>query len=253
MVYEGQDIKKPDVFGFDVDGNLTNISAHAARLASVTDRLGLSLSTAFSRTLNFANDAYRFTGLKVEFVESLKRTVLAKLGTEKNGTFDSLMYIHDSTRCAAVSNSPRQWGTRTLDRENLSPFFEQIYFREDIGCLKPDPRALLPVLEANQDVLGERGTVWFLGDRGTDMQLAFNADDLHAHEIIPIAIEGTPAADYLRRKEVEGRTSYIFASIDDIARLFDPSVERRLASTMAIVSHRVPKIAHIDLHPVIRL
>ncbi len=212
---------KPDLLVLDLDGTMTNISRVAAKIASASDKTGIAVSSLVYGIMSAANDAYKATGVQNELMESVKKGVLNTLGREQKGVFDMILgATANNIRCAVLSNGPEQWGLKTLERLGLTPYFTQTVFRGEY--LKPDPRALLPILDAHADILGEQGTVWVYGDRRADALLAYNTNTRTAHHIVPIAIENMVSAGIIKgMKSAFNAQGIVFESVSDISRALE--------------------------------
>ena len=221
--------EKPDLIVFDLDGTLTDVNDRAARFTSVSDKLHIPVSTATYWVLKKALQLYKRIGIRNETAETIKGEVLNHLCAEKVGMFDVLNAAYDAyIPCSILSNAPREWGEKILDRLKIRMFFNQAVFREDMPHLKPDPQSLWPILEEN--VLPSQGysTIWVCGDRATDVFLALNAGLTLPHKIIPVAFEGTKAATAIALLQEEFNIhGYIFKHPHDMACAIDPQMDAR--------------------------
>lgn len=220
--------KKPDLIVFDLDGTLTNTSDRAARLSSITDRWHLPASSTTMWLMRTANQIYKNIGIRNRFVEAAKHDVLNLLCAEKQDMFVVLQtaFAKDIS-CSLLSNGPREWGKKILNRLQIGAYFDHTMFREDVSQLKPAPDALLQILASS--AVGQDSTVWVCGDRTADVYLAMNANAASICNVIPVAIKGSKAAEtitVLRDKfNIKG---YVFDTPYDIACAIDPDLTNRV-------------------------
>lgn len=228
-------IKRPDLIVFDLDGTLTDISDNAARVSSVSDKLHLPVSTATFWLMKTAHRIYKTFGLENVVAEAVKKEVMETLCAEKTDMFNVLNTTYNAyIPCSLLSNGPREWGERVLNRMQIRHFFNQVTFREDVPYLKPDPLSLLPILEENSLALGkEGGTVWICGDRASDVSLALNTNAYTTHTIIPVALNGSKAAEtIISLRDTYNIEGYVFNHPYHMACEIDPGIEDRLAEAV---------------------
>lgn len=220
---------------FDLDGTLTDISPAAARIASIGDKWELPLSSLAHWVLRTGNRAYRSLGYEFRAVNEVRDTLRETLGHEQNDTFFLLMAAAaKNVKCSILSNGPGQWGRNLLARHNLDVFFDKAVFRDGNEYLKPDPRALRPVLD---DAALEAGKdIWVFGDRESDAMLAIHGQFHTHHRLVPVAISGTYAARTIERTKASGvlAAGHVFESHHHMACALNPDVEYNLAKASKI-------------------
>lgn len=236
----------PDMIISDLDGTLTHTSRAAARLASVGDKWDVPLSKMALWVLKTGHKAYRALGQEFDTACGLKNRIMERLSAEQEDSMFMLSAAHErSIPCHLLSNGPRDWGNNILKKMHLRPFFDQVVFREDGRYLKPDPRCLEGILSHSKD-LPKKASIWIFGDRVSDVLLAANANAKSAgRRYIPVAIEGTNAADAIRSlNRCDGENKgLVFADQYKMACYIRPETEFFLEK-MHRFSMNVPE--HVD-------
>lgn len=219
---------RPDKIVFDLDGTLTNISERAARISSVTDSWNLPVSTTTHWLMRKANQLYKNIGIQSRFIEAARQDMLDLLCAEKKDMFVVLQTAFDKgISCSLLSNGPRKWGVNTLHRLQIRAYFDHVLFREDVSHLKPAPNALLNLLVKSKAKDNEN--IWVIGDRTADVYLALNANAASACNIVPVALQGSKAADtIIALRDKSNITGHVFDSPHDMACAIDPDLENRI-------------------------
>ncbi len=223
--------QKPDLIVFDLDGTLTDVDDRAAHLTSITDRFNLPVSMTTYWLMKKAHQVYKRIGVKNERTETIKHGVMNHLCAEKADMFDVLNAAFDAyIPCSILSNGPREWGEKILNRMHMRMFFNQLVFREDMPSLKPDPEPLLRILEVHSFPDYKRGTVWVCGDRASDVALTMNAAPHVRHRMIPVAFEGTKAAKAIAtlHDRFNPQQGHIFKTPHHMACAIDPDLDGRI-------------------------
>jgi FMN phosphatase YigB (HAD superfamily) len=238
----------PQMVIYDLDGTLTDTSPAAVRMASIADKWEVPLSSAVFSVLKTANKLC--SALKRDFglVSELRQAVWDKLSHEQEDSFVLLSSACASNiPCVLLSNGPRNWGEKVLKRHHLQDFFVQTVFREDVSFIKPDPRALLPVIKEHREKLNYNDTIWVLGDRPSDVMLSLNAASYSFCNFVPVAIQGTAAADTILELQHFNicTDAKVFKSQFEMACHLNPDLNTSLAK----VSKTPPEwIVPIDSH-----
>lgn len=240
----------PDMLVADLDGTLTRISAVTARLASVSDKVDLSLSRAFVWGYRKTLSACDSLGINRERIDRLKSTLTPVLACEQEDSFIVLCAATDNNiPCVLVSNGPEQWGNYMLKSMKLQYFFDKAIFRESMPGLKPDPRSLVPAMECAPKTSGRLPVVWIYGDRPSDMILAANANKALPYTFVPVAIQGTKAAEAIENHPVvkSCSLSIVFESQFALACTLRPEIYRDIkkladqkTNPPATIDFRVP-------------
>lgn len=190
----------PDMIICDQDGALTRTSRTMARLASLSEKMGIPLTKAANWVFEIGNKAYIGTlGQEFDDAVHLKDFVFNLIRPEQE---DSMFFLSAASEmdipCLLLSNAPRKWGNRVTHQLHLSHFFENAFYQEDIGFLKPDPRCIDMALAHTAVQLPKNANIWVYGDMDTDVELAYRASENSPHNFIPVAIEGSIAAETIR-------------------------------------------------------
>lgn len=231
---------------FDLDGTLTQISPAAARLASIGDKWDLPISSLAHWFLRTGSRAYRSLGYEFRAVNELRDTLRDRLGHEAKDTFFLLMTAAGmNVKCSVLSNGPGQWGRNLLARHNLNVFFDKAVFRDGNEFLKPDPRALRPLLE-DPDLSRDK-SIWIFGDRESDAMLAVHGQFHTDYKLVPVALAGTPAAATIERMVDSNIISegHVFDDHDHMARSINPDIEYNIAKASKrplVAFHRIDSL-----------
>lgn len=222
----------PDLIIADLDGTLTRVSNVTARIASVSDRWDIPVSAAAVWAYGRFKKACDVTGVGRNTLDDFKSNMMGMLAKEQEDTYFVLSAAAENNiPCRVLSNGPQKWGQYIMKNLNFDVFVQKAVFREEMGCLKPDPRSLKNVLEGFASA-ARKPSVWIFGDRETDVILAWNAAAVLPHRFTPVAIAGTRAAEIIHAansNDIGGcPPGIVFETQYDMARAIDPGAEDRL-------------------------
>lgn len=222
----------PDLIIADLDGTLTRVSNVTARIASVSDRWDMPVSAAAVWAYGRFKKACDKVGVDRNRLNEFKSNMMGMLAKEQEDTYFILTAAAENNiPCRVLSNGPQKWGQYVLKSLNFDIFIQKAVFREEMGCLKPDPRSLKNVLEGFASA-ARKPSIWIFGDRETDVTLAWNAAAVLPYRFTPVAIAGTRAADIIHAancNDIGGcPPGIVFETQYDMSRAIDPGYEDRL-------------------------
>lgn len=228
------DPKQPDLIIADLDGTLTRVNNITARIASVSDRWDMSVSAAAVWAYGQFKSACDAVGVNRNKLDEFKSNMMSMLAKEHTDTHAVLCAAAESNiPCRVLSNGPEKWGRYILKNLDFDLFIQKAVFREEMECLKPDPRSLEQVLDGFKSP-ARRPSIWIYGDRETDVMLAWNAaaTSHRPYQFTPVAIAGTKAANLIHAantNNIGGCTpGIVFESQYDMAYALNPGAEKRL-------------------------
>lgn len=216
-----EDLQKPDIIAFDLDGTLTESGALGRFAARNAERLvvaGLILAHHFYMAATAVKDA---VCPRIHLSETFKKAALARVGAPRQDMPAMASGLHDlGIGLALVSNNSRAaWGERLARHFDFGPGFDAALYREDMqGRLKPDPGPLLWLAD-RLAADGQARTIWYVGDMASDMQAAFRANALSRHTYIPVAMgTASDAASFLTARH-EGPCQIVTSCSDLLDRV----------------------------------